>query len=320
MKSLFAISSLLAANYLIAGFQTDYGTFHDSERKRDVPYKVYYPEELDGMHPVVLFSHGLGGSVEGGAYLGQLLAENGYITFHLQHIGTDQSIWEGKRRNEIMESMRAATRQPGAARDRYNDIPFVVDQLVEINEKDNLFGRHLNLDALGMMGHSYGGRSTLAASGERMGLLYTSYNEPRIKSGLVLSPNRPDNRRWDADRAYQDIDIPLFHMTGTRDGDPLNRSDNFDPEQRTTPYREIDGPPQYLLVLQNADHATFGGRRLGKSQEKEHDQRHVDAISAGALHFFNAYLRDDREALEYLKNDYPESLDSGDRFEHKDLP
>lgn len=321
MQQLLILLSLVALGHLNANpIESDYGTFYDEAREREVPYKVYYPEVLEAAHPVVIFSHGLGGSREGGAYLGEWLAEHGYITFHVQHIGTDQSIWEGKPRSEIMEAMREATRDPGAAQNRYKDIPFVVDELERLNEEDKRFAGRLDLEALGMMGHSYGGRSTLAAAGERIGRRYSSVKEPRIKAGLVLSPNAPSHRRWDPERAYKDIDIPLFHMTGTEDGDPLGRIPDFTPELRERPFKEISGPPQFLLVLDEADHATFGGRRLGKQTEREKDPQHIEVIRDAALHFFNAYLRDDEAALEYLKSDYVDTLNSLDRFDVKDIP
>ena len=42
--------------------------------------------------PVVLFSHGLGGSREGYGYLGSYWAAHGYVAVHLQHIGSDETM------------------------------------------------------------------------------------------------------------------------------------------------------------------------------------------------------------------------------------
>ena len=72
------------------------GTFEDGTRRRTVPFRAYCPNPLQGTYPVVLFSHGLGGSRNAAAYLGRYLAENGYIAFHIQHPGSDVSIWLGK--------------------------------------------------------------------------------------------------------------------------------------------------------------------------------------------------------------------------------
>src|SRR3954467_12365816 len=66
----------------------------DTNRNRKVPAKIYYPKG-DGPFPVIVFSHGLGGSREGYEYLGRHWASNGYVCVHLQHIGSDDSIWRG---------------------------------------------------------------------------------------------------------------------------------------------------------------------------------------------------------------------------------
>lgn len=50
----------------------------DPARDREIPIKVYLPEGEEPV-PVVLFSHVLGGSREGAAYLGQYWAEQGYV-------------------------------------------------------------------------------------------------------------------------------------------------------------------------------------------------------------------------------------------------
>src|ERR1700712_4732620 len=57
--------------------------WHDAARNRDVPVKIYYPKtdagKESGRSPVIIFSHGLGGSREGYSYLGEHWASCGYI-------------------------------------------------------------------------------------------------------------------------------------------------------------------------------------------------------------------------------------------------
>ena len=43
--------------------------WHDVARNRDVPAKIYFPTEGAGPFPVIIFSHGLGGTREGYEYL-----------------------------------------------------------------------------------------------------------------------------------------------------------------------------------------------------------------------------------------------------------
>ena len=66
--------------------------WQDSARDRSVPVKIYYPEKGTGPFPVVLFSHGLGGSRNGYSYLGEHWASHGYVSVHLQHVGSDGAV------------------------------------------------------------------------------------------------------------------------------------------------------------------------------------------------------------------------------------
>src|SRR6266446_1669455 len=66
----------------------------DPKRDRKVPVKIYFPKAGDGPFPVIIFSHGLGGSREGYEYLGWHWASWGYVSVHLQHLGSDNAVWE----------------------------------------------------------------------------------------------------------------------------------------------------------------------------------------------------------------------------------
>lgn len=52
-------------------------TVHDAGCDRDIPLRVYLPTNI-APAPVILFSHGLGGSRTGSAFLGQHWAGRGY--------------------------------------------------------------------------------------------------------------------------------------------------------------------------------------------------------------------------------------------------
>src|SRR3954466_11902689 len=56
--------------------------WHDTARDRDVPAKIYFPTAGGGPFPVIIFSHGLGGTREGYEYLARQWAANGYVCVH----------------------------------------------------------------------------------------------------------------------------------------------------------------------------------------------------------------------------------------------
>src|SRR5438105_1106174 len=59
-------------------------TVEDAERKREIPIRVYLPQQQDAAR-VVLFSHGLGGTRAGSRFLGEHWAARGYVAVFLQH-------------------------------------------------------------------------------------------------------------------------------------------------------------------------------------------------------------------------------------------
>lgn len=67
----------------------------DAARKREIPVLVYLPAGTDAA-PVVIFSHGLGGTRHGSAYLGRHWSARGYAAVFLQHPGSDDSVWRGQ--------------------------------------------------------------------------------------------------------------------------------------------------------------------------------------------------------------------------------
>jgi predicted dienelactone hydrolase len=112
---------------------TLYYQWHDAARNRDVPVKIYYPSAATEGSPVVIFSHGLGGNREGYEYLGRHWAGCGYVSVHIQHFGSDESVWKNVPRSEVLAKMvEAANNRPNVV-NRAKDISFVIDQLVQLN-------------------------------------------------------------------------------------------------------------------------------------------------------------------------------------------
>ena len=65
----------------------------DLSRDRKLPVRVYFPE-TKAAAPVVILSHGLGGSCDNNPYLGNHWAKRGYVVVFVQHPGSDESVWK----------------------------------------------------------------------------------------------------------------------------------------------------------------------------------------------------------------------------------
>ena len=139
-------------------------TVNDLGRKRDIPIRVYLPSDTFPS-PMVFFSHGLGGSREGSAYLGQHWAARGYVVVYVQHPGSDTSVWQKKPVIECMAAMKRAA-NPQNFLLRVKDIHVVLDQLESWNaSRDSALVGRLDPKRVGMSGHSFGALTTQAVSG-----------------------------------------------------------------------------------------------------------------------------------------------------------
>ncbi len=146
-------------------------TVSDAKRNRDLPIRVYLPPKVRGIDavPVVVFSHGLGGTREGSPFLGQHWAARGFVAVVVQHPGSDDSVWKDLPVAKRMAALQEAASVKNSIL-RMQDVPAVLDQLSKWNDEPThtLAGR-LNLKQVGMSGHSFGGQTTQAISGQTFG-------------------------------------------------------------------------------------------------------------------------------------------------------
>jgi dienelactone hydrolase len=283
-----------------------YGDWTDPNRNdRLVPWKLYLPEDFDGPFPVVLWSHGAGGSRDGAEYLGRHLASHGYAALHLQHLGSDVDVL---RRAGVQGMLReVAGVEPSAQ--RFGDIRFAVDQLHAMNASGPFTGRFA-VERIGISGHSFGAITVQVAAGQRFAGVDLDFSEPRLRGGFAMSPSPP--RRGSPEAAFADMLFPIFHLTGTHDETPTA---DFEPASRLVPFQVIDDVDQYLLVLDGAVHATFGGRQIAEDRELE---RHHEVVKMAALAWWDMLLREDASAREWLEGGgFAEELVEGDRWEVK---
>ncbi len=300
----------------VHAIETIDGEWSDAARfDRRVPYRLFLPKDQTEAAPVVIFSHGLGGTRDAARYLGERLAASGYAAVHIQHPGSDRSIWEGATTEpEILARMTASLTDLRNAVNRFEDVPFAIDSLEAMAREGPLAGR-LDPSRIGMSGHSYGAVSTLVAVGQRLGPFgILSYADPRIDAAIAYSPSAP--RRGDPARVLRDVRTPLFHMTGTEDRTPFDAG--AAPADRTIPYRVISGAPQHLLVLEGGDHMVFNGARL-RGEARASDARFHALIADASLAFWDAYLKGDAEAKAWLDGGgFAQAVGEAGTYERKD--
>lgn len=293
------------------------GAFTDATRYgRTVPYKIYTPtaHALPRL-PVVLWSHGLGGSRDGAAFLARFVASHGYVVVNIQHPGTDSSLWEGKPGHpwDVIRRTRIPRR---ATLDRFRDVPFVLDSLPALAAERPEIGEHMDLDAVGLSGHSFGALTTQVMAGQMFpdedGTL-VRLREARLRAGILYS-FVPMGHLSDAamETLFGPMDLPLFFMTGTKDDSPIEA---FDYTRRLTVYDHAGSADKHLLILEDGDHMVFAGSR-GQLAAHPLRKRHEEIIKIASLAYWDAMLRGDAGARDWLENGgFTAWLDGGGTYE-----
>ena len=298
-------------------------SWHDAKRDRDVPVKIYLPKSTGAVQeksPVIIFSHGLGGSREGYQYVGEFWAANGFVSVHLQHIGSDDSVWKGAKTK--LEGIASLRRAAGFKQfvDRPADVSFVID---ELRKYEKLKGK-IDLEKIGMAGHSFGGLTTQAIAGQvfpLFGGMEKSFGDDRIKAAIVMSPQAP-RKKANHELAFSKTKIPVMFLTGTLDASPLDP--NFDPADREIPFQKVKDTPKYLIVFEKGDHMLFGGSTKGPrataNLSKEELAAYHQHIKKATLLFWKAWLSGDEKAKLQLNSDSGLKAELGDsvaKYEHE---
>ncbi|MCF6177733.1 MAG: hypothetical protein L3J71_18405 [Victivallaceae bacterium] len=286
-------------------------TISDQQRKRNIPIRVYLPSTKTAA-PLILFSHGLGGSRKTCAYLGKHWAARGYIAIFIQHPGSDESVWKNQPRNSRMAALKKAANFYNFML-RVKDIPAVLDQLERWNVTDHhtLKGR-LNLKQIGMSGHSFGAITTQAVSGQHTYRGTSILTDSRIKAALAFSPSSP--RRGTPERAFGKVKIPWMIMTGTKDVAFIGATNV---KSRLAVFQALPPRAKYEVVLYNAEHSAFTQRALPGDSEPRNPNHH-QAIKALSTAFWDSYLRSDGAAKAWFDGNGPSSvLEKNDRWQTK---
>ena len=303
-------------------FQTLDLNWNDATRKRDMPVRLRLPAGKDPP-PVLLLSHGLGGSRDGISYLAEACAAQGWICLNLQHPGSDESIWKDKPLRERAASFQTALKDPRQAVSRAQDVSFAIDQLERLNQDKSspLFGR-VDLSRLALAGHSYGAWTSMACAGRQTAGPRnadkgdTLFGEKRLKAVIALSPQ--GQATLEAERlASSGIFLPALHITGAKDSSPIQN--DMSPARRRLSF---DASPEaagsrFLLWFDVADHMVFNGvgkenSILSRARDGSHDAAIQSRVVQATLAFLAAEVLGKPQAERFLRDGSLQKLVNGE--------
>lgn len=238
-------------------------TWTDPSRQREIPVRLYWPAEAAPGKPVplVVFSHGLGGSRAGYSYLGRHWASLGFASLHVQHAGSDRAVWGGNI-FKLVGNLQSAASESQAI-DRAKDVSFAITHILA--SKD--YGAQINPDAIAVAGHSYGANTAMLVGGaavERNGKPM-SFRDDRVKA-LILISAPPFIGEGDMTTILGPIKVPTLHVTGTDDiiRVPGHYSDMHD---RIAVFDALAAPGKVLTVFKGASHSIFTDRTMPSGPE-----------------------------------------------------
>lgn len=273
------------------------GEWHDAARARRIAWRRYQPQAAaDALPPVpaplVIHSHGLGGSRASGADWLAHWASWGIAGVAVQHPGSDAAALVSDSPLALRHLLRTTVDAVQLAA-RQGDLLFALDRLAA------------EAAAIGLSGHSFGAVGALRLIGERRGR-DDRPADPRIAAAVLFSPSARGGSLPLAER-FAGVAIPCLHLTGSRD-DGIGPGD-ISAADRCLPFAHMP-PPQRLLVLAGATHPDFAGQ--GAATE-----RYAGLLRAASTAFWRHRLCADEAAGDWLRDGLPALLAAGDRLQHK---
>jgi predicted dienelactone hydrolase len=228
----------------------------DAARGRAVPVRLYWPMQAgaDGTVPLVVFSHGIGGSRSGYSYLGRHFASHGIASLHLQHVGSDRQLWFGNPFGIVGRLWQAASEQE--AIDRVRDLRFALDELLDRSP----YGARIDRTRIAAAGHSYGANTVMLAAGatlQRDGHS-VQFRDERVRAALLLSAP-PFYGEPELGRILGAVTLPTLHITATED---VIRVPGYysSPADRLAVFDAAGSRVKTLAIFEGGSHSVFTDR------------------------------------------------------------
>lgn len=311
----------------------------DSEKRlkytgtaRDFAADLYFPTTAsDTPYPVLVISHGFNSDRTTYAYLAQHLASHGYVIVMPEHSGSN-----GQQIVDLLQGRAQDVTDPTEFIDRPLDVSYLLDQLAQTSIPDPRFQGSLNLEQVGILGHSYGGYTGFALAGATPNYkqlqqacqtgLESSLNislalqcqalqtadktvdlkDSRIQSVVAISPI---GSSLFGKSGYQTIQVPVMIVAGSADTiAPVL------PEQ-IQPFQWLTTPEKQLVLINNGSHYSTGNTSasspdvlsaLGTGDGPSPLGRYYTKALSTA--FFGRYVQGQEQFAPFLTSSYATNL------------
>lgn len=203
--------------------------------------------------PLLVFSHGFGGSGLSSVFITEALAAQGWIVVCPDHHDAHSAVrirggqQDFDRRGMVQVANRIAASSP-ADRDQYLYRVQEMQRTLQGILESRVFGPLINRQQIAVGGHSFGGFTALGLSGP-----LPQYYDPRIKAILLFSTGA--GAYLYTQDELQRVHIPLMLLVGEKEREQ-KRGTNTMAELSTRIFEAVSAP-RYLLEVRGANHFSF---------------------------------------------------------------
>ncbi|NEQ47315.1 MAG: alpha/beta fold hydrolase [Leptolyngbya sp. SIOISBB] len=308
-------------------------TFINPQRSAPSIADLYMPQNAAGSVPVIVISHGMAANRQTFVYLAEHLASHGYAVVAIDHVDTNTEKF-----HRFLTGLEGAP-DPQSLLHRPRDVSAVLDTLATKARAEGEW-RSLDLDSVGVIGHSLGGYTALATGGATLQpdlwqhvcsetvaeqpllnlsmLLQCRFDELTDEASLIVQDDRvqavmamnPLTSHLFGVDGMASLAVPTMLIAGT--------DDYFVPAlpEQIEPFQWLTVEDKYLVIIEDGTHFT----------PMESDQQVIPvpdvligpdpvqaqpALRSLSLAFFDRHLRNQEDRDAYLTQTYLNSLNDG---------
>lgn len=292
----------------------------DERRNKNLSVTIQYPEG-EGRFPVIVFSHGAGGSGNNYFPLTRFWASHGYIVLqptHADSLSLRRAQGDEGGLREVLSEMGAS-----GGVERARDVSFLIDSLAELERRAPALRSRIIASQIGVAGHSYGAYTTQLIGGATVNLSgrEQSVADRRVSAVMLLSPQGRDEEQLGlTESSWRTLARPMMLMTGSMDRGRVGQT----PEWRREPFRFVPAGDKYEVFIEGAHHFSFTGRVAGRGEGMSLRDRMIARRAAGtnqetifnvvktaSIAFWDAHLRGSDEARNFLASNRLQTFGQG---------
>ena len=308
---------------------------YDQGRDRRIAANLYQPQTSSSTPvPVIVISHGVGADRNSFTDLAEHLASHGFSVVLLDNRG-----FNTQKLQNLFRGVASEVIDPKEFIEAPKDVSFLLDKLEQLNESSPSQSIRLNLEEVGIIGHSFGGSMAFALAGAEFNIEQLKANCTLASDGLdlvnlslllqctalkledtafqqlqdgrikaVFAMNSMGSSLFGT-HGFQQMQVPVMFVAGSHD--------LLAPAllEQIRPFTWLEGIDKYLMVIQAGTHI------YAASEVSIHENLTLPSGLAGpdpvlarqylkvsSLAFMQTYVADQDEYLPYLSAGYAQAI------------